>query len=445
MALIKPRAHQEELMAFHKTSGMQGTLAWHDMGLGKTLTSLWLAREHLAELRAGGVKNPKFMVILPKSAIPTWKVECHKNTPDLTNSMIIYPYSQLHHAIRSIKYADIRMIIFDESHYLKSPETNRIEALAKFIEELGSVNGKFDKGRIMMLTGTPMPNSATELFTSWVLCTSPNLAETAKRLRDKDRFENWKKSFSKKKEQTWKVGRGKQQKVKHGNKWEGVANEDKLQKLLTPFVHYKKSKDCISLPDAIEIPIDLGLEDDKLLADANIEAPEAYMALLERLARAKCPYMMEWVGDYLHAGDQQLLVFANYRFPLEELKEKYPKHVRMITGSETGAERAQNLKDFQEGKYRVLAMTFRCGSESLNLQNAFVSLYHGYPWTDSMVKQAMARTKRSGQKNKTLHYFLTSGMNDQRILSLVRAKEEATTVVETMIKKNQELTLDTLI
>jgi SNF2 family DNA or RNA helicase len=439
--ITKPRQHQAELISFHKTSKMLGTLAWHGMGLGKTLSTLWIARDHLATLRREGVKAPKIMIIVPKSAVPTWKVEAHANTPDLVSSMVIYPYSQLHNAVKSLKYIDVRMIVFDESHYLKSPETNRIESLSKFLNELSTTVGKFHKGRLILLTGTPMPNSATELYTSWAICTSPDIAEASRRLMDPARFENWKRTFAKKKEVTFT----KRNKKVRGNKWEGVANEDMLQKLLAPFVHYKRVEDCIDLPDKQEIAIDLGLPDDKLLADANIEEPEAYMALLERLARAKTPYMMDWVRDYLDAGEQQVLVFAQYRFPLEEMREKFPNDVRLITGAETSADRAKNLKDFKDGQFRVLGMTFKCGSESLNLQNAFVSLYHGYPWTDGAVKQAMARTHRSGQARKTLHYFLTSGHNDQRILSLVRAKEEATTRVEDMLVQEVKLTLDTLI
>lgn len=443
--IIKPRQHQAELMQFHKHSQMQGTLAWHGMGLGKTLSTLWLARDHIATLRNQKVKAPKFMVIVPKSAIPTWKVECHNQTPDMLSSMVIYPYSQLHNAIKSLKYLDIRMLIFDESHYLKSPETDRINALCNFLSELSKVTGQFKNGRIMMLTGTPMPNSAAELYTSWALCTSPNVEEASKRLKDPVRFENWKRSFSKKKEIVWTKGRVGRKVVRKANKWEGVANEDKLQQLLNPFVHYRRVEDCIDLPDKQEMAIDLGLPDDKLLSDANIEEPEAYMALLERLARAKTPYMMDWVRDYIDAGNQQLLVFSNYRFPLEEMREKFPNHVRLITGGETSYDRAKNLADFKEGKYRVLGMTFKCGAESLNLQNAFVSLYHGYPWTDGAVKQAMARTHRSGQVRKTLHYFLTSGSNDQRILSLVRAKEEATNKVEDILVQGVKLTLNNLI
>lgn len=439
--MINPRQHQAEAMRFHKTSKQQGSLLWHGMGLGKTLSSLWLGRDHLGALRSMGVASPKFMVIVPKSAVPTWKVECHKNVPSLYRDMIIYPYSQLHNAIKALKYMDVRMIVFDESHYLKSPETNRIDALADFLREMHKLNGKFEHGRILCLTGTPMPNSAAELYTSWALCCAPDLSEAANRLQDRKRYENWKMSFSQKKEV--KFGKGKRTKTRA--RYEGVENEEMLQQLLAPFTHFRRVEDCIDLPDKQSIPIDLGLPDDRLLKDANIEEPEAYMALLERLARAKAPYLKEWVDDYLQAGHEQLLVFSMYRFPLEELKEKHPKDVRMITGSETGAERAQNLLDFQEGKFRILAMTFKAGSESLNLQNAAVSIYLGYPWNDAGLQQAMARTYRSGQKRTTMHYFLTSGENDERILDIVLRKADATSKVQNLLLQRKVATLEDLI
>lgn len=451
--MIIPRAHQSDAMKFFKTSPMQGNLLWHGMGLGKTLSALWLARDHLGALKASGQATiPKALVFCPKSAVTTWKVECHKNVPSLSRDLVVYPYSQLHNAIKAIKYMDVRFIIWDESHYLKSPETNRVDAMADFFRELHKQNGRFLAGRIILLTGTPMPNSAAELYTSWAVCCAPDLTEAANRLQDRKRYEDWKTSFSKRKETKFEKYDPKQRRkvTKTGAKFEGVANEDMLQQLLSPFVHFRRVEDCIDLPDRQEIPIDLGLPDDRLLKDANIEEPEAYMALLERLARAKTPHMLDWVKDFLENSQEQLVVFAQYRFPIEELKEQFPKHVRLITGAEAGAERATNLKDFQEGKFRVLAMTFKAGSESLNCQNAHISLYHGYPWTDATLQQAIARTYRSGQQKKTLHYFLTSGENDMRILDIVLGKARATDKVQTAllnlsVKENLITTLDGLI
>lgn len=422
-------------MEFYKKNPYLGTFLWHGVGSGKTLSALWIARFHMALCRANGAVAPKFMVVIPKSAVPTWRKECHANTPDLVRDMILYPYSQLSKAKGALNYADVRLIIFDESHYIKSPETNRAKHLAEFFQALGTVGGKFEHGKILALTGTPMPNGAHELYTTWAMCASPNILEAAARLVDADRYDRWKITFSQDKKTRWETRRGG---TKHGTKYEGVKNADKLMDYMGPISHYVRTLDCVDIPDKQEIHVDLDLPDDKLLKDANIEKPEAYMALLERLARAKAPYLMDWVKDYLDSNRDQLVVFSHYTAPLYELKERHPKDVVLITGKETGEVRNKNIAMFQEGKVRVIAMSYKSGGESLNFQNCSVSVYAGWTWTDAGIKQAIARTYRGGQNKKTLHYFLTSGAEDSRILGLVRRKEEATSTVEDLMYLNNQ-------
>ncbi|MCK4500124.1 DEAD/DEAH box helicase, partial [Candidatus Babeliales bacterium] len=382
-----------------------------------------------------------------KSAIPTWKTECASQTPDLLSHMILVPYSQLHHIVHRVKYADIRLICYDEVHYLKSPDTKRVRDLANLLEAIGSVNGKFEYGRTITMTGTPMPNGAHELYTTWVLCTSPNLVEAASRLRDEEKFKQWKTTFSQRKERVFmkynaKLGK----KVENsGSTHQGVANEEMLNQLLKEFVHFVRTEDCMDLPESVDNYIDLELEDDKLLEDADIDKPEAYMAILERLARAKAPYMFEWVKDFLAAGSEQLIVFSSYTKPIRQLKEKFKKDVTIITGAEDDYERAESILAFQQGKIRVLAMSYKCGSESLNLQNAQHSLYAGFPWHRGALDQAMARTKRGGQKHTTFHNFLMSGFNDQNILRMVRKKGQATDKVENLLLDNSNNTQNNII
>lgn len=445
MSIIKPRKHQQDLMNFHLNSKMMGTLAWHDMGLGKTLSSLWLAREQIKRLKKIGVPNPKFMVICPKSANTTWKVECSKNTPDLLGSMVLAPYSQLHNLVSRVKYVDIRFLIFDESHYLKSPDTNRLERLSEMIETIASMNGRFQYGRIISLSGTPMPNGAHELYTTWALSTAPNLLEAATRLRDEARYDMWRKTFAAQKTKSWQSRAGDQK----GSSYEGVANEDQLNEILKHFVHLRRSQDCLDLPDVTINPIDLSLEDDKLLKDANIDEPEAYMALLERLARAKAPYLFDWVKDFINGTQEQLVVFSMYTWPVRELKDKFHKDVCIITGDESDDERSANIKAFQQGHKRIIAMSYACGAESLNFQNCAHTLYHGYPWNRAKLNQAIARTARQGQTRPTFHHFLTSGTNDSINLSRVRRKGESEDIVQNKLlsleKENFNLSLDTLI
>jgi len=447
----QPRPHQLDFAHFHrrtgphsdKLKGLLGSVAFHGMGLGKTLEGLWEARALMGNLRRAGVLAPKFMVICPKSAVPTWQVECYNECRDLVGDMIIVPYSQLHHAIKKLKYIDLRMIIFDESHKLKGTDTDRVKQLAAFMHEVGTINNQFSGGRIIMATGTPLPNHAAELYTSWALCGSRHPVEAAERLVDEKRITNWKSTFANKIDINWVIGKNKpksQQRMGHASKLEGLKNEEMLWQLLNPIVHYVPV-DKASLPPFTMQTINLNLPDDTLLKNADIDRPEAYMALVERIARAKTPYLIDWVKTFIEGTKEQLIVFSMTRHPVDKLKEMYPKHVRMIVGSGEGSsakERAQNLADFQQGKFQILAMTYAAGSESLNCQNCMYSLYSGYPWNAAALDQAMARTYRTGQQRPTFHYFLTSGENDQHILGLVNSKRETTQRVERLLLQGSQ-------
>ena len=428
-----PRPHQAELIDFFFRSQLIGALAWHGMGLGKTLSSLWIARMLLNRLREGGIASPKFLVVVPKSAISTWKTECAKHTPDLVREMLIIPYSQLHKAKARIPYVDIRFIIFDESHYLKSIDTDRIKSLINFLDALANSARGFQYGRILDLSGTPMPNTAAEFYTTWAKCGASNLREVVARLKDQKRFENWRALFSNMTEKAWTTGQGEKKKSHHAISYEGVANVDKLNQMLAPIVHYRRVEDCIQLPEKEVICVDIGLEDDKLLEDADITKPEYYMATVERLSRAKIPYMLEWVKDYLSSTQEQLVIFSMHTKPLFQLKDKHKSKIALITGDENDRERAKTIKLFQEGKIQVLGMSYQCGAEALNLQNARRTLYHGYPWNWAKLDQAMCRTHRSGQKQTTFHYVLTSGMNDENLFNKVMSKKEATNKVESSL------------
>lgn len=428
------RKHQNEGMQFILGNGRLGAMLWHSMGLGKTLCSMESARRILGHLRANGVKNPKVLVIIPKSASSTWRKECLDHYPDLWQSLILLPFSRMHEQAQILTHQDVRVIIVDEYHYLKNPESLRAEKFAFMLEKIGERNGQFEGGKIMLLTGTPMPNNAGEWFSTWSVCSASNLAEAAKRLLDKKLYLTWCNAYSQKKTKTFKTRFGEEQR----SSLSGVANADKLTEILAPFVHLRKVQDCLDMPLKNVITVDLGIADDKLLADANIEEPEAYMALLERLSRAKAPHMMEWVKTFLETTDKQLVMFSMYLEPIHALKEKHSKDVVIMTGAESSNERESNVLAFQQGKTRIIAMSYATGAESLNLQNCHTALYLGYPWTDGKLQQAMARIWRQGQKDATFHYHLVSGINDARILNLVRSKEEATTEVERSLQHLEE-------
>lgn len=441
------RQHQVEAIEFLKKEDTLGKLLWHEMGLGKTLSSLVYMRGHIARLKAQGVVAPRILVIPPKSLVAEWRAQIAEDAPDMAQYVTYLPYSQLNKAERLIYYCDIRGIICDESHMLKSVNTNRIKEFSDLLLKIHESPGGFLGGRLVFLSGTPMLNHAAEIFTTWATLTSKDLATAARRIQDIEKYDMWKSSFTNQKVKSWSSWRGDKHYAK--DKPEGVKEEDKLMQLIGHITHLRKSEDCLDLPQAQEIPVNLGMSDDALLAEADIERPEEYMAVLERLARAKTPHAVEWIRSFRAQSKEQLVVFSPYKFPLETIAAKFSKDCVMVTGAQTQKERDENVRMFKSGERSIFLGTYAAAGVGLNLQCAATGLYLGYPWTWALIAQAMARINRQGQTKHTKHYFLTSGENDTSILWTVLGKKDATESVEDGLKLMHQSTapklLDTFI
>lgn len=145
------------------------------------------------------------------------------------------------------------------------------------------------------------------------------------------------------------------------------------------------------------------------------------MSKLERIATAKTPYAVAWLEEFFKL-DQQIVIFSLFTKGLRVLEQTFQGKIKLITGAESQVERAQTIIAFQTGKLKGIAMSYGAGAESLNLQNASNTLYLNFPWHDDKLSQAMARTYRSGQVNRTNHYFLFSGENDQACYERVLEK-----------------------
>lgn len=443
----KLKQHQVELQDFLDKSPGLGVLGWHGMGLGKTLSALDYARKMKAMLRTKGIPNAKFLVICPKSAVVTWKDECQKRTPDLWASMLILPISQIHKARRVIAHHDIRFLVIDESHYLKNPEADRTKEVARVLDILDTSPGKFEYGKILKLTGTPFLNNAGEFYPTWAMLCTTSLKEAASRLRDASRFANWKASFTNQETLSFNKrgddGVARQVTVE---KCEGVKNVENLTALLKDVIHYRRVTDCLDMPLMNKFTINLNIKDDALLAGADIRKPAEYMAVLERLSRAKTPHAIDWIKEFQKNSDEQLVVFSMYTEPLQQFKEAFKKNVVVISGAESSAERARNIKRFQSGEIKIIVLTYGAGAESLNLQNACYALYLGFPWTAAKIDQAIARTWRQGQARPSFHYFLMSGESDYQTFCKVEGKREASESIEdNLLEINNIKSIDDLI
>lgn len=434
--MIILKQHQLDGKAFlHSRTGLGGLL-WHEMGLGKTLTSLHYIRERQAFLRTLGVVNTKFLVIMPKSASITWRKEVQKNAPDLWPAMVMLPVSRLKHFKKYMSHYDIRNIIVDESHYLKNPEADRTKEFGKILQWLATQGiGKFQEGKIVFLTGTPYLNNAGELYASWATLTARSVMEAGQRLLSESMFQQWRSSFANKEEICFTKFDRKQGRTIQVNavNWTGTNKETrgKMDQLVASFTHYKKAEDCLDMPSKNTIEVDLGIKDDDLLKDANLDMPDYFTEALQKLSVAKTPHAIEWVKEFFNENpNRQLVIFSQYKAPIQSLKQVLGEHMVLVTGEEVGRSRDANINRFQEGKVKVIGLSYGAGAESINLQNTNYALYIGYPWTWGKLAQAMARIWRQGQTKPTFHYFLLSGESDRRVLEKVMTKQEETQELE---------------
>lgn len=410
--------HQKDLVSFFNKTPYMGTLLWHEMGLGKTLTALHCAKYYRKALvEKTGATKIRTLILCPKSIIIVWKRELEKWMPDFERYVDVESYSQLHNIHKSIRYVDYRFVILDESHNLRNLGTQRIKNFQKCLVSLQHTG--FKHGRFMLLSGTPQVNSGLDWFVPYSLCIATSPAEAVAYLTNKKRIKAWKFNFTQVHKTMW------------GLKFKGINGKEKLTSMLKHMTHQRESKECIDLPDKQVITIDLKLSDDKLLNDVDISVPSSYISELEALGRAKTPYLIDYVKDVLE-GKEQLVVFSMFKGPLYALQEAV-EGVELVTGDLNLKEKQAVIDRFREGKTRVLAMTYATGSEGLNLQFCRHAVYHSYPWTYASFEQAQARIHRLGQRQKTTHHIIVSGANDKHIFQTVMSKKKSVEIVKEKI------------
>ena len=408
------RKHQLEFIRFFKNSKTLGVLAWHDMGLGKTLASLHIGIHYCRILRERGIPDAKLAILCPKSIVPVWKEHINDFFSDVDDLIDIIPYSQLKkYGGKGMNYP-YKFLILDEIHYLRNIDTQRFGFFLGFLGRLGS----FDLGRIIGLSGTPMINSGADLYVPYTLCKFSDFYECLTYLHQKKNWFRWRSNFTVR-NQTF-----------FGVKYEGIRNSKTLYKWLAKVAHRRKLDDCVDMPDKTTIPIDLKIKDDALLRGVDINNPDAYMSVLEALSRAKTPKLVQFIKDEFVESGKQCIVFSSHKVALKTLSDSIKGKVGLITGEQTPKERERILKAFKEGSVQILGITYACGAEGLNLQHCNYAVYHSYPWTSALFEQAQARIHRPGQKNKTIHYVLTSGECDRGIFYTVMKKKRAINTIE---------------
>lgn len=423
--------YQEEGIAFLRK--YPRALLGDDPGLGKT-RQLLLAAEG------------RTLVIAPAMLAGVWREEAEKWAPGL--DMTIAPYSGL---CEREKYIDedgrnrsrvipqLReewkgrwdTVVADEAHYLKGRHTNWTQAATKL-----------DTGRLLMATGTPVPNYAEDLF---MLCRLLHPGDP--RWRSYWAWvEEWFIVDKKPRFGSRKVG----EPVDDTDEgWERFVREnlgelylartrDEVGLDLPPLHQQLVSVDMVPAQrkaynelkkDFLTVLETSG--DEVVCWDAGAQA--AAMVKVSTGLEALHPDekgsgKLDWVKEYLDANRGQPVFLACHlratAKALENIVLKL-KLVPVIATGEVGPEqRFANARAFQEGKGDVLVATIEALAEGVTVTRPNTMIFVEHSWRPSRNEQIMRRVHRIGQTRPvSVIHLLTRDSVDEVIRESLRAKK----------------------
>lgn len=412
-----------------------------DMGLGKTLQAI-------ATLENTHNSYPA-VVVCPPNLVLNWQKEYGKWIPErkvVTVSdrktfpehkdfdVLVIGYSNISHWQKQIK--DFKSFVFDESHYLKSPTSQRTKAAIKIARTAPQ------DGIILCLTGTPVTNRpaeyASQLDVLGKLDTFGGLWGFYRRYCGayRDRFGQWNISgnsnldeLNEKLRGNCYIRRTKDQvlkdlpPVRHSNII--VAGSP------AQMVEYRKAeRDIVEylVERAKQIALELGASPGSAAVVARIKAESnehlVRISVLRKLAaKAKMDAVIEFIESHIEAG-LKVVVAAHHREIVDELANKFGG-LKIQGGMLVSA--VEDAKSrFQEEPIAdapVIVLSIQAAKTGHTLTASQDVLFVELPWTPADVDQTYSRCHRLGQKGSvTATYLLCEGTVDEEIYNLISRK-----------------------
>ncbi|KAG8147383.1 hypothetical protein E2320_022489, partial [Naja naja] len=293
--------------------------------------------------------------------------------------------SDAHVLIDTLCKQKFKVVIIDESHYMKSRNAVRSKILLPIVQ---------NAIRAVLLTGTPALGRPEELFMQLeALCPK--------------KFGTWTEYFGKRRQ------------------WDcrGASNLDELHELLSNvMIRRMKSEVLTQLPPKIRqrIPFDLPKNTAKEL-NTSFEEWEKLMRA-SNLDSTKDDFVQAGaVKDYikmlLENEELKFLVFAHHLSMLqactEAVIESKVRYIR-IDGSVPSAERINLVNQFQKDPdTRVAVLSIQAAGQGLTFTAATHVVFAELYWDPGHIKQAEDRAHRIGQSNSVnIHYLIANGTLD---------------------------------
>ncbi|MDP9799662.1 superfamily II DNA or RNA helicase [Catenuloplanes nepalensis] len=366
-----------------------------EMGLGKTVQSI----AAMAHLRARGETH--FLVVCPASVMVNWTREVadrSKLTACLLHGgqrganlrtwmedggVAVSTVDSLH-TLEVPEQTRVGLMVVDEAHYVKNPDTRRSRAVREWTDRVP---------RVIFLSGTPMENKLDE-FRNLIGYLQPrvsdglDLAETA-------------------------------------------AGPVAFRRAVAPVYLRRNQEDVLKeLPELVRAEEWSEFNRAEFSAYREAVAAGNFMAMRQVAFTAdpggsgKMQRLRELVIEARENG-RKVVIFSNFRSVLTEVIELLgPGAFGPLTGS-TPVEERQKLVDAFSAVpgHSVLISQIQAGGTGLNIQAASVVILCEPQIKPTIEDQAVARAHRMGQvRSVQVHRLLTENGPDQRILEILQQK-----------------------
>lgn len=390
-----------------------------DMGLGKTMQAICIAAFYRKEW--------PLLVVVPSSVRFTWEQAFLRWLPSLSPENInvvvsgkgrltaglvnIVSFDLLSKLERQLK-TSFKVVIIDESHFLKNMKTARCRAAVPIL--------KIAK-RVILLSGTPAMSRPAELYTQ-IIAVKPTFFP---------QFHVFGLRYCDAKRLPW------------GWDYSGSSSLGELKLLLEEAVMLRRLKsDVLSQLPAKQrkmVVVNPGRISARTRAALDAAAKEmtsdktkkqqkeALIVFFNKTAEAKVPCVIEYILDLLESGREKFLVFAHHKVVLDAvtkaLERKNIQYIR-IDGSTPSADREELCQQFQlsEG-HTVAVLSITAANMGLTFSSADLVVFAELFWNPGVLIQAEDRVHRIGQTSSVgIHYLVAKGTADDYLWPLIQEK-----------------------
>lgn len=420
--LTKPKPYQKQ--GIKKLIDMGRALLADDMGLGKTLQSLYAAiplrrKKPIIVVCPASVKYGWEEEVKQHTGMRSWVLEGRKPLPRLplyVPPVVIINWDILQNWDKFLSKLNPQVVIADESQFAKSHKAARTKALKRLCKNVPFV---------FCLTGTPIENRPSELF-------------TALHLLRPDIFDSWY-SFANRycgpKHTYW------------GTTYDGATNIDELRQILVDHVMIRRRREEVlpELPPVTPhlVPLQINLEEYQAAEEdirlwlirrglafsgkINALALTKMTHLLKLVAQLKLNNAIDWIRTFLETTDEKLVVFGFHRSILEHVYQEFYEEAVLVYGGVSGRKRQASIDEFatNPSKRLFIGNILAAGTGINKLQRVSCNAcFLEFIWTPTKISQAIGRLNRLGQTRAvTVHYLVAYGTIEHKLCRALQKKQ----------------------